>query len=216
MDLLTQAKQFLARKASKLAMVAVPLAALAVAIPAKATTVVLDGGGTDNCFAESSGTCTLTTNPTGGNAFLNQVVMTGTAVSSGGFANLGNSGSGTTNSGSFSGIVPVMWNFSITGNSGPVEWSVDFNLNEGAFDFSMSGSTTGGTVISSGSISVPTSTSIFAYSMNVSANGSGGFTLTAPLVLNSAAQTSAPEPGSVLLMGAGGAALLLVRRKRKV
>jgi hypothetical protein len=214
-DLLTQAKQFISKKASKLAMAAVPLAVLAVAVPAKATVVVLDSGA-DNCFAENPGSCVLTTSPTGGNTFMNQVTLTGTATTSGGFASLGNSGSGTSNGGLLSGNVPVFWDFTITGNSGPVGWSVFFDLNYSGGDdfFSLSGSTAGGEVTGSGSISVPTAINVISYGIGISANGSGSFTLSAPLVLNST-QSSAPEPGSLLLMGAGGAALLIGRRKKR-
>ena len=224
MDLLNQAKEFIARKASKLAMAAVPLGVLAAAGTAKATTVVLDpnypGQTADYCYPYDTGSCTLTTNATGGNSFLNQVVLTGSATTNSGgqtlYAGLGNSGSGTSNGGLLTGNVPVSWVFAVNGNSGAVGWSVDFWLvySGGEYSFSTSGSTSGGQVTGSGSISVPTPEAITAYGINITASGSSSFTLTAPLTLNSTPASSAPEPGALLLMGAGGAALLLVRKKR--
>ena len=149
---------------------------------------------------------------------MNQLVLTGTATSSsGGFANLSNSGSGPTNGGILpAGSVPVSWGFSITGNSATVGWQVFFELEyaSGSYTFSQSGSTSGGTVTGSGSITIPNAEAITDYDIEVDASGSGSFTLSAPLTIN-AAVSSAPEPGSLLLMGAGGAALLLLKRRKK-
>jgi PEP-CTERM motif len=219
-DLLTQARQFISKKASKLAMVAVPLAALAAAVPAKAATVTLDGNGTDTCQAFLSGGCTLTTNPVGGNPFMNQVVLTGSTTSTSGgntdFASFSNSGGGTAIGTLPVGSVPVSWDFTVMDNLGTVNWSLQFLLSfaDGAFTFSTSGSTTGGEVTGSGSINVTGAEAILAYGIEISASGGSAFNLAVPLTLNSAAQTSAPEPASLLLMGAGGAALVLLRRKK--
>jgi len=219
-DLLNQARGFIARKASKLAMAAIPLAALAIAVPAKATTVTLDGNGTDNCYASQSGICTLATNSTGGNTFMNQLVLTGATTSSSGgetnYANLSNSGSGTAMGTLPVGIVPVSWDFTISDNLGPVGWSVQFFLDfsGGYYQFFTSGTTSGGEVTGSGSISIFAVQAITGYGIGVFASGGSAFNLAAPLTINS--QTSAPEPGSLLLMGAGGAALLVLRRKKRV
>lgn len=218
MDLLSKAKEFLARKASKLAMAAVPLAVLAVTTPAKATTLILDPNGTDNCYAQANGTCVLSTSPTGGSTFMNQLILTGSATAaSGGFANLSNSGSGTTNGAILpAGSIPVSWVFQVTGNSGQVEWSVEFEL-EGALNnyfFSQSGSTSGGMVTGSGAIVLGSSDTINGYDIEVDTNGTGSYSLSAPLNLN-ASLSSAPEPTSLLLMGAGGAALLALKRRKK-
>lgn len=214
MDLLSQAKDFLARKASKLAMAAVPLAVLAVATPAKATTLTLDPTMNDKCTAYTGGTCTLSTNSTGGSPFLNQLVLTGSTASIGDYANLSNSGSGTASGTLPAGSVPVSWVFDVTGNTGELTWGVYFSLiyTSGSYVFSQNGSTSGGMVTGSGAITIPMSTAITAYYISVYAQGSSNFTLSAPLTINSA--SSAPEPGSLLLMGAGGAALLLLRRKK--
>ena len=218
MDLLSQAKEFLARKASKLAMAAVPLAVLAIAPSAKASSVILDPNGNNFCYPNSSGSCVLSTNGTGGNAFMNQLILTGATVAVDGFANLSNSGSGTTNGGVIpAGSVPVSWVFQVGGNSGLVGWSVQFELFGVANDyaFSRSGSTSGGTVTGSGSIVIGSSDTINAYDIEVDTNGSGNYSLSAPLTLNSSS-SSAPEPGSLLLMGAGGGALLLLKKRKKL
>jgi len=218
-DLFTQAKLFIAKQASKLAMVAVPLAVLAVARPAKATSVALDPSGSDVCTSSSlSGSCILTTNPTGGNPFMNQVVLTGTSNSSGGSAFL-DMPSSTTNGGTLPiGNVPVSWDFAISGLRGgqTVEWDVRFNLYYGdGFDFTFfsSGTTGNGEVTGGASISITAAEAINGYFILVEAGNEGtNFTLSAPLTVNSS--SSAPEPGSMFLMGAGGAALLVVRRKK--
>jgi len=225
-DLLSQAKEFIARKASKLAMVAVPLAVLAVAVPARASSVVLNPNGTDQCFAEQTGgTCIIVSGATGGNSNLNQVLLSGMATATnpnGAFtADLLNSGSGTANSGSLAaGSVPVHWLFDITGNSNPVNWSLGFSLDltDGTDSFSMTGTSSGGQVSGDAAINVSTTGDVLGYSIFLDTNSTTGFTLTVPanatLVINSAS-TSAPEPASLWLMAGGGALLLLKKLKRR-
>jgi hypothetical protein len=223
--LLSQAKEFIARKASKLAMVAVPLAVLAVTVPARAG-VILNPNGTDSCFAlQSGGTCIIVSGATGGNSGMNQVLLSGMATASnlnGNFtADLLNSGSGTANSGSLAvGSVPVHWLFDITGNSNPVNWSLGFSLDlsDSTDSFTMTGTSSGGQVSGDQAITVLTAGNVLGYSIFLDTNSSSGYTLTVPsnatLVINSG-NASAPEPASLWLMAGGGALLLLKKLKRR-
>jgi hypothetical protein len=225
-DLLSQAKEFIARKASKLAMVAVPLAVLAVTVPARASTVVLNPNGTDTCSSlQSGGTCIIVSAATGGNSGMNQVLLSGMAVASnpnGNFtADLLNSGGGTANSGLLAvGSVPVHWLFDITGNSNPVNWFVGFSLNlsDGTDSFTTSGTSSGGQVSGDAAISVLTAGNVLGYTIFLDTNSTTGYTLTVPanatLVINSG-NSSAPEPASLWLMAGGGALLLLKKLKRR-
>src|SRR5262249_39091216 len=110
---LEKAKQFLAQKASRLALTAVPLAALALTPPAKANVIFDSGGGSGGgCFVSTpvggSGGCgTFEQNPTGGNSQANWIALAGFGIApSGGVIRIGVSG-GSTNSGSISGSIPV-------------------------------------------------------------------------------------------------------------
>jgi hypothetical protein len=226
-DLLSQAKEFIARKASKLAMVALPLAVLAVTVPARAG-AILNPNGTDTCLSEpaSGGSCTIVATATGANSNLNQIQMSGFVTAfgvNGDFvANILNSGSGTADGGSLAaGSVPVNWLFNIGSNTGTVNWDVGFALflgNQTVDLFSMSGSSSGGQVAGSGMINVPIAAAVDGYSISLDTSSLSGYTLNVPadatLVINSS-NTSTPEPASLLLMAAGGGAMLLLKKRKQ-
>src|SRR5271165_1449892 len=126
MELLMRAKRFIAQKTSRLAMVAVPLAALAtVAIPAQASSVVFWAGTcTTTLPAGDIGSCSSSQpNPT-------SVAMSGGAsvASNGGtieFVASGGTNGGTLEPGQ---QVPVAWDFSLSSSGGSylVDWTVNF------------------------------------------------------------------------------------------
>ncbi len=237
MDLLNQAKQFIARKASKLAMVAVPLAVLAMAVPAKAASIgaVLDPNGTDTCTEfGSAGSCTVVVaGATGGDSALNWLQMFGQATASNG------SGSGSfnlsisTQSGGVSsnggilpmGLIPVSWNFTTSGSSA-INWDVNEGLSVGGtfYSFFASGSTTPGVMVTGNGVimvssggAVTASSGGSVYNIELDFTSDSAFSVTIPegstADLNN---VTAPEPASVLMMMAGGGALLLLRRRKRV
>ena len=233
MDSLQRAKKFLARKASKLALTVVPLAALAISVPhARASGVTLSFG--SNCAFSggfsSSGSCATTQQGTaGGDSNMNWIALNGSGhsdFSGGSIKFLANgSGSGVLASGS----VPVSWDFSITsGTVDPtVNWTVLFELifsGGGTSSFHTSGSasvTTTPTVIQSGGAISTSGGTVTGYELQLTASdsvGAGGYTLVIPgsatLDLNPEV-AAVPEPSSLLVIGAAGALMILRRRKKR-
>jgi hypothetical protein len=231
-DLLSQAKRLVARKASKLAMVAVPLAVLAVATPAKAS-AILDPNGTDTCVLGGSGgrtgSCTLVVaGAMGGNTGLNWLQMYGNvSIGAGSEASLLTLSGVTTNGGFLAaGQIPVSWNFT---NNGPstVHWVVDDGVTVAGtfYDFSTSGDASSGQqVTGNGVINVLTGGDLgsgpdsSAYLMDLDFyTGGVGASVTVPsgMTADLNNQSTTPEPASLWLMAGGGALLLLKRRKKQ-
>jgi hypothetical protein len=233
MNSLERAKRFLARKASRLALAVVPLAAVAISSsPAKANAVLTS----DDCSVTvGSGSCGIELSGTpGGNNHLNSAFLStsgSTVLSVGGVVDFsGGSPSGGA-SGSYNGKVPVAWDFDIvttTATNRVVAYTITFTLNGsgGAVvaSFTTSGSATsssGGTAVS-GTANIPTpgaSTPIFGYTITLDTdNGNGkayGIEIPADSTLDLNPLTSTPEPSTLLLTIPGVGALLLLRRKKR-
>ncbi|MBV8729482.1 MAG: PEP-CTERM sorting domain-containing protein [Acidobacteriia bacterium] len=230
MDLLTRAKAFLKGKASKIALTVVPLAALTVAAPPSKAAIVsgvtFEPGG---CMVNPGtfATCSeFQTSPTGGDPGANWIsVASGTITSQLGMV-------GVTASGNASGSIatptniPVSWDFKTTTSSSSGSGNYDvlftiFNSANQPFLFTQSGSFNFGTNVEtkgSGVIS-GVSGSIAHYLINLQASVPvGSFMLQIPggstLDLNPSPTVPTPEPSTLLLTGAGIAALLLRRKKK--
>jgi len=219
---LSRAKQFLAKKASKLALSVVPLAALALVPNARAGAVYAGGTletGACSVSPSGAGSCSTTqASATGGNTNLNWIQMYGSgSVSGGGSLYFFASGSGF---GSISaGVVPVSWDFKIQNVQSSVDWSLRFDIfltNSGSGSFSQSGSmSSDGSVTGSSQFNVPSgSVSGWDIRLNTSSQ-SGSYSVTIPSGSTLDLNSPAPEPSTILLTSLGGAALLLRRRKRK-
>lgn len=235
MNSLERAKRFLAQKASRLALTMLPLAALALSTsPAKASATLASGV---CAVTDGLGTCTDTTATGGGNTGLNTIEVSTiepafSNINTLDFLSLGAA------SGSASGEVPVSWDFVLLNAPADptVSWNITFTLRNGTggsaqlyqFTQTGSGSTSAlGTVVSgSGFISIPSGggNDLTAWAINLNSNSPFGFDTDtnysidipadATLVLNSPANSSVPEPSTLLLM-LPGAALLLRRKKRQ-
>ncbi|MBV9746083.1 MAG: PEP-CTERM sorting domain-containing protein [Acidobacteriia bacterium] len=231
MDLLTRAKAFLKGKASKIALTVVPLAALTVAAPPSRASIV--SGVTfepGSCVVNPGtfATCSeFQTSPTGGDPGANWIsVASGTITSQFGLV-------GVTASGNASGSVatptniPVSWDFKTTTaitSGGAGSYDVLFQIVNSAgqpFLFTQSGSFNFGTnVETTGTGVIPgVSGSIAHYLINLQASVPvGSFMLQIPggstLDLNPSPTVPTPEPSTLLLTGAGIAALLLRRKKK--
>jgi hypothetical protein len=227
MDSLERAKRFLAGKASRLAIAAVPLAALAVSVPAKAG-AILD---TTQCYATglSGGYCTIIqAGPTGGNVQANWLQLYGQGAAynaSGSFALDFQPASGGFASGSFTASsIPVSWDFDVFSSGSQVNWNVYYEFDENdysnIYSVSQSGSTTGsnsGTeVTGSASLAVPSGGSVNGYDIDVSFNSLSPFSVTIPSgsTADFNPASSVPEPATLLMTAAGGVMLLLGRKKR--
>jgi len=221
---LDRAKQFIAQKAHKLAIAAAPLAALALSAGIAHAGTLSPG----NCYVSTnggSGSCTFNSNGTGTAGDLTWIQLSGFgSAGSGGFLDFGNSGSGVASGSVSAETIPVSWSFTVSGSNmaaHPVYYSIQIGLIYGSgseVDFNQSGSwTTPGLVTFSASFNAPavaltnwdiglyTNDSGSSYSINIPGN--------ATIDLNPA--TATPEPASMLLMGAGGAALLVMRRRKR-
>jgi hypothetical protein len=232
MDSLNRAKQFITRKASKLALAIVPLAALAVVTPAKAS-VILDPGQGDVCntVGLSGSSCTVIQAGTvGGNSGLNWLQLSGQGsgiFTSGSYMlNFSQSG-GSANDAVFpGGNVPVSWDFVVSSSgSAAINWTVFFQVGlqtgPSTFDYedyTLSGSASPGTtVIGSNFIPFSDSGDVVFYKIAVDLSSSSPFTADVPA--GSSADLNpiptAPEPASLWLAAAGGGALLLLGRKKR-
>jgi hypothetical protein len=224
MNSLERAKEFIARKACRLAVAVAPLAALAVSAPAaQAADVTFDvldspcnvfvGGGSCNTFPQSD---------TGGNPQANWIAIAGNVSSASGgtswMVDLGVSG-GLASGSLAAGAIPVSWKFLFDNSRSDVNWNVFFDIlfsGGGTSSFSASGSSTPGSQINGGGMIKESGGFVIGYDIRFTANSPNSFSANIPMVdsidLNS--PVGAPEPASVLLM-APGAALLILRRRKK-
>ncbi|MBZ5605252.1 MAG: PEP-CTERM sorting domain-containing protein [Acidobacteriia bacterium] len=224
MDSLKRAKDYLARKASKLALAAVPLAALAVATPVAHAGTLLSTP--SSCFAgtNGSGSCSVfEAGPVGGNSNLNwlQLSGTGTAPVSGGFVDFFGSGGAT---GVLpGGSVPISWDFFVTSpvsGGTNVSWGVFFAL-DGNFGFvSYSGSgvaLTDTEITGTAFLTIPSGGNVTDWAMSITTSGSTTYSLNVPggasLDLNPTSAT--PEPATIALTVAGSGLILLLRRRKR-
>lgn len=235
MTSLERAKHFLARKASRLALAVVPLAAVTISSSSAKAEAILTS---DACTVTTgSGSCGISlSGVSGGNMHLNSAFLStsGSTVLSVGSAidfSGGSPSGGAT--GSYNGKVPVSWDFDLIEVNAVrvIDWTLTFTLNGsggGAVaTFSKSGSAStssgGGTAVS-GSGNMPTpgaSTPIFGYTITLDTttmSGKGSYEINIPvgstLDLNPD-PGSVPEPSTLLLMVPGVGALLLLRRKKQ-
>jgi hypothetical protein len=233
MNSLERAKHFLARKASRLALAVVPLAAVAVSTPsAKAAAILNNSGGCD--VTTGTGSCGIDIFSSGGNNHLNvaSLFTSGAAVASGSALDFsGGLTSGGANGGTLNGKVPVSWDFDIiqAATSRTVDWTITFTLygsgGSVVSTFSKSGSAasssgSGTLVAGSGNLPSPSGSNIYGYSITLdteTASGKGSYSINIPadasLDLNP--DTSTPEPSTLLLTIPGIGALLLLRRKKR-
>jgi hypothetical protein len=237
MTLLERAKRFLAQKASRLAVVVVPLAAVALSSsPAKAGSITLTSG--SGCVLD---VCTVSTGTGGGYSGMNSIDLSTsgsvTAFHIGDYqldfsANGGvTGGSGSISPGT---EIPVSWDFVLLNPQldPTVTWNITFSLNDGSgrsetqYSYSASGSNattlTGTTVSGTGDITIPASGGgdITGWSITLDTSATGSYRVDIPgdltLVLNSPGSSGAvPEPSSMLLTVPGMGALLLLRRKKR-
>ena len=230
MNSLQKAKDFLAKKASKLALAAVPLAALAVAPPAHAGGILETNFGCGvnvNTTLGGSGTCSLQLGgSTGGNSNLNWMQLFGSATNGSGglFADFSTSG-GAAMGTLPTGLYPVSWNFMLTSTPPAlgVSWNVFFDLVVGGTTYSFSqsgGATTNQTVTGSGFINVTNAGNLtgFNIQLNTSSNGAN-YIVTIPgggtLDLNPLSGVPEPSTGAFMLTSIGGLALMVRRKKRQ-
>lgn len=245
MNSLDRAKHFIAQKASRLALAAIPLAALAVsALPARATIIV---GATFNpstsCVVtgSGSGTCEIYQNSAiGGDSSGNWVALAGSGSQfnrSGGSLDFSASGSA---SGILpAGTLPVAWDFSINPldvcvseskasaqtlcalalDSLDVNWNVSYQLllNSGSLSFSQSGSGAIGSLVKgSGAITIPTGEDVVGYSIDLDTNADFSYGINIP---GNASIDLNPQLTSVpepsTLLLVPGAAALLFLRRKK-
>jgi hypothetical protein len=232
LNLLERAKGYIASKASKIAMVAVPLAALAInTVPAQAGGVSGVSFNSSSCavFAGLGSCSSDQVSPSGGNPSANWLeLFTANPVISSGGVQLFVSG-GATGSFSSAQTVPISWDFFVSGpNGGTVNWDLLFQINttaSGSSTFSIDPSGTaaitsgsGTEVQGSSSLLVPAS-NVTGYELFLTVNDPNfdPFSVMVPgggtIDLNG--QLAAPEPSSLLLALPGLAAFLLRRRKKQ-
>jgi hypothetical protein len=220
MNSLMRAQRFIAQKATRLATVIVPLAALAVsAIPAHADATFSSG----SCTATPVGNCsTFSQAPSG------SVGVSGLATASSAqtveFDATG-AASGTVESG----LIPVAWDFRVLpfgsgGGAATVDWTVTFTVDvdpgtgpvSPAPSFTESGATlTGNEVIGSGGIAVPAGTPL-DWTATLKTSSASPYVVTGGELLQIDTQMNAvPEPATAFLIPLSAGALLFMRRRKK-
>ncbi len=223
MNSLMRAQRFIAQKATRLATVVVPLAALAAAaIPAHAN-VTFSSGSCSVTGSDPGPFCiTLVNSPTGGNPEANQILISEAANSTAG-GTIVSSASGSATGSLDPGVIPVSWDFVVTasgGNSGDTfNWTLAFtasgsgttvvNVNESANSIA-----DGTEVIGSAAIGVPAGGSISSWTESLTITSAKGYFLSGTELLNAPA-TAVPEPVSAYLLPVGGMMLLLRRKKKR-
>lgn len=225
MTSLARAKEFLARKAAKLALTIVPLAALTAITPPAAHAGVIFS--VDNCVATTlthSGGCTAAIQGLpGADSEFPWVSVFGSIVDNVGTSSMLDA-TGSASGSTVGGDIPVSWLFSLLSTkSGTADWNVSATLwdtdNDVLGFFFASGSTGfNSTVSGSGTMTVSPG-DVGSWEFSVSANeNSGNFTYTLKVPGNASIDFNpqeTPEPSSLLLGLTGGGALLLLLRRKK-
>lgn len=253
MTLMERARKFMGAKARTLALTVAPLASLVMVAPqAKAVSTSALNFYSGSCFISqqingsvSGGSCSAAVNPDAGNGangakLFGDAQLTTFGGLSGG-STIGFNLSGFTDSGLFSGNLPVSWDFhALASDSSPVYWDLKFMLNvSGGATISPlhesgclgSGCSTPiaaiGTnpfdyhVMGSDAFNIPADTSILDYSIELTLSQSApdGSTLELQVPGNSVdingASAPTPEPASMTLGGIGLGAIALSRLRRK-
>lgn len=233
MTSLERAKHFLAKKASRLALAVVPIAAVAISTSSAKAGAVLPSN--DGCFvvgSSTSGSCSsFQQGAVGGNSQMNWIAMAGSGImdgSSGGSMTFVVSGSAATGS-ITSGSIPVAWDFSLTDVDGvnpSVTWTVTFTaliltptFETETFTLNGTAPTGGAPITGSGSFMVPGGT-VDGYVIELQTSSSGEFGVSIPgestLDFNvGSTASSVPEPATLLLAPSAGVLLFLRRKRRK-
>ena len=234
MNSLERAKQFIAAKALKLAVVAVPLAAVVMSVPlasAQPTGFQLDPSG--SCIISTGvGSCGITeVSSTGGDPNGNWIAgYTGRNAGTSG----GNSVSIFFDGSAFGSVfageqIPISWDFfinSLNSGSGTANWSLAYSItgvgSGGTFSAGQSGSTAYGTeVTGSDVITMENNANLSSYRIILSVTGEdSNFDVSIPILqtldFNPEGQVAAtPEPVSSVLAGGGLLTGLFLRRRKK-
>ena len=214
MNLLDRAKSFVVKKTSRLAKVAVPLAAVTIGSVAASGATFMAG----SCSLDTlNGNCSVTQeSATGGNPAANWISVSATLTPqiSGGYLLASGSATGTLSSN-----IPVAYDFTFSPGNYDSGWILMIGLNSDSFVYTNYGSSSGGqTVSGSGVIDISTRTQITDYEFELSFGCLAACTVNVPanssLDLNPTAP-SVPEPATLVLVPGAGALLLLGARRRK-
>jgi hypothetical protein len=163
---------------------------------------------------------------TGGNPQASWAFLAGSGSTEEGFLNFAVSGTTLNNGWIDPGNMPVSWDFSISAPN--VSWNLFFGLsialgNDSTIypSFSTSGTSTenGNPITGSGVIVIPTGGNVLGYSISLNTAGDVPYEVQIPaylsLDLNPQGVSQVPEPATLLLIP-GGAALLFLRRRKRV
>lgn len=228
MNSLDRAKRFLAAKASKIALAAVPLAVLTVTAPSANAGFTMAINSQQPCnFIDGTGSCSTTIpSATGGDPLGNWIQLATVGLGhpdafSGSFTlHAGGAATGTLSAGE---TIPVSWDFTIspTAGSGTANWTVSFALlGVAGHGTSASGQVPYGTQVSGTSTitiaSAEANLSTWSVQLAVTAPNSN-YTVDVPgansLDLNPL--VAAPEPASLALTAAGMLSAFFFRRRKR-
>jgi MYXO-CTERM domain-containing protein len=214
---LERAKKFLSLRVTKLAMAAMPLAAVALSVtPAKASNVNTFNPTACNVNTGSGSCFQATAAQQGGDPNASWLQVWSNLI----YSSAGNvvvSASGTyVGDGFVAGeIIPLSWDFQTSG-TGTFNWSLSLWFSDGSHGAGYSGGGTGpagAEIRGSSQIIVPTGISgNGTYNVDLFVNGVNSVTVPGGGTLD---LNPTPEPASGLLAGLGMAAAWLLRRRRK-
>ncbi len=238
MTSIERAKRFIQSKGRVITLTLVPLAALtAVTVPAKAGPVT--GASAGLVFNSTSCNVSFSGSGSGGVCTIDQlspqsgvtgVTLSGTGLvmdpSGGTFIGLAFSGSGGTNGGSFGpGNFPVRYDFVVTQtDSDLISWTLNltFQTSLGTLPEDFNGTTSGGTISGSPTVTIPSNITVSSYSFNFvvaddSATVGNNLTVNIPAgqSLDVGGSAISPEPATLSLVGSALAGLMWWRRRKK-
>lgn len=236
MNSLERAKKFLASKAAKIALTAVPLAVAVPAALGQGPSLILNYS--SGCSVNvGSGSCSLSgSQSSGGNPNVNYLSMASSGSlypASGSLSLSSNEGaSGTVTNGE---IIPIAWDFSVyedveqglatTTSGGTVNGNLSVTLNGTGFSGSYSQNfggpiTVGSTVSGSGNLVISGSGSVTTWriSLDFTPGSTSSYNVDIPggsTIDVNPLSSATPEPATFVLTGAGLLGLLQGWRKRK-